>query len=188
DAAAEQIVRKWRKAVHGRGWETPRTAALTSTSSEGGISGRVEEWVTPSGDYRARVTREFDDTDVVIKDGAGLYRDWNGFLRKVEGEELNRMLADVWESRVLAFGPPAGMEKATVSKSEDGKRYLLKSAIPGDTTVTWTVDAATGLPAAYEGAGGGSGIATTDADRRGLGGVLAPASARGARTQQPRHT
>lgn len=188
DGGAKPIVAKWRKAVHARGWDVPRTAVLASTSSEGGIPGRVEETLATSGDYRVKVTREFDETDLVLNDRGGLRRDWNGFLRKIEGEELNRMLEDVLETRVLAFGPTAAMEKAVVSKSDDGKSYLLKYATAGGATVTWTLDAATGLPASYERPGEDSVITTTYSDWRETGGILTPASAKVTETNKPDHT
>ena len=50
DPTARQIVERWREAVHAPAPGKPRTAALVATSREGGIPGKVEEWLTTAGD------------------------------------------------------------------------------------------------------------------------------------------
>ncbi len=183
--SAEQLVSRWRDAVHARGWDAPRTAQVTSTSNEGGIPGKVDEWLTTAGDYRFVSKREFDETETVLTDRSRLRRDWNGYVRDVEGEELNRWLLEATERRVLAFGPPKSMQKAHVSKSEDGTRYRLEVAAPGDKTVTWSLDAASWRPVAYERPGEDSVITTTFADWREVGGVMVPSGGKVTETNKP---
>jgi hypothetical protein len=86
--SAQEIVSKWRAAVYAGKWQQPRTALLTSTSNEGEIPGKVEEWVTTGGDYRAVVAREFDEAEVVLSRHSTQRHDWNGFVREVQGQEL----------------------------------------------------------------------------------------------------
>ncbi len=188
DATAPEIVSKWRAAIHAGKSEKSQTAALTSTANEGGVPGKVEEWLTTSGDYRAVATREFDQSEVVLTDRSRLRRDWNGFLRPVEGEELSRLRSETFESSVLAFGPPNLVQDADVSKSEDGKLYRLEVTAPGGKHVTWSVDPATWLPVAYERPGEDSVITTTFSDWRELGGVLTPARGKVAETGKPEYT
>lgn len=185
---AREIVSKWRAAVHAKSPGAPQTAALTGTSDEDGIPGKVEEWVNTAGDYRAVVTREFDDAEVVLTARSRSRRDWNGFVRRLEGEELSRLRTQSFESSVLAFGPPRLMEQAEVSQSEDGKLYRLKVTAPGGKPGTWYVDAATWLPVKYERPGEDSVITTTYSDWRELGGVLTPARAKVSETDKPDYT
>ena len=185
DPSARQIVERWRQAVHAPALGPPRTATLTSTSTEGGIAGKVEEWLDTAGDYRVVVTREFDQTEIVITERSQLRRDWNGFLRKVEGDELARLRADAFERSVLAFGPPKAMEVAAVGKSADGERYLLKLIAPGGKPVTWSVDTETALPTSYERPGEDSVIATTYSRWRDTGGVRTPSHGKVTETNKP---
>ena len=185
DPTARQIVERWREAVHAPAPGKPRTAALVATSREGGIPGKVEEWLTTAGDYRVVVTREFDETEIVLTGRSQLRRDWNGFLRRVEGEELARLRSDTFERSVLAFGPPKAMEAAAVSRSADGKQYVLKLTAPGGKPVSWTVDGATALPVRYERPGEDSVIATTYSDWRDLGGVRTPSHGKVTETDKP---
>ena len=186
--SAAEIVGKWRSAVHAMGPDRPQTAALTGTSDEDGIPGKTEEWLTTAGDYRAVVKREFDEAEVVLSQGSSLRRDWNGFLRRLEGEELSRLRTQTFESSVLAFGPPKLMEQAQVSRSDDGKLYLLKVTAPGGKPGTWYVDAATWLPVKYERPGEDSVITTTYSDWREMGGVRTPARGKVSETLKPDYT
>jgi aspartyl protease/PDZ domain-containing protein len=185
DATAQQVVSRWRRAVHARAPEKPQTATLTSTSREGGIPGKVEESSTTAGDYRVVVKRQFDETEVVATERTRLRRDWNGFLRPLEGEELARLRDEAFETSVLTFGPPKSMQEAQVAKSADGKRYALTVTAPGGKSVTWTVDAASWLPLTYERPGEDSVITTTFSGWRDFGGVLTPAHGKVSETNKP---
>ena len=185
---AQQIVSKWRAAVHAGRWGAPQTAILTSTSDQDGIPGKVHEWLTTAGDYRAVVTREYDDAEVVLTARTRVRRNWNGFLRGVEGEELSRWQAAVFEASVLVFGPPQQLEQAEVSKSEDGKLYLLKVAAPGGKAVIWSVDAQSWLPVKSVRPGEDSEITTTYSEWRDLGGVLTPTHGHVTETDKPDYT
>jgi len=186
-ASAQQIVSRWRAAVHAGKWGAPQTAVLTSTSDEDGLPGKVHEWLTTAGDYRAVVTRDFDDAEVVLTARSSSRRDWNGFLRAVEGEELSRLRTQTFESSVLAFGPPQLMTQAEVSQSDDGKLYRLKVTAPGGKPGTWYVDATTWLPVKYERPGEDSVITTTYEDWRDLGGVLTPTRGKVTETDKPEY-
>lgn len=161
---------------------------LTTTSTEGGIPGRVEEWLTGADDYRAVTSREFDRAEVLVTSTSRVRRDWNGFLRPLEGEELFRLQANAFESAVLALGPPKAMEEAKASRSDDGKLYRLDVAAPGGKPVTWWVDASTWLPAKYERPGEDSVITTTYSDWRQLGGVRTPTRGKVVETNKPDFT
>jgi hypothetical protein len=171
--------------VHAGRWGAPQTAVLTSTSDQDGLPGKVHEWLTTAGDYRAVVTREYDDAEVVLTSRSSSRRDWNGFIRAVEGEELSRLRTDTFESSVLAFGPPKLMEQAEVSRSDDGKLYRLKATAPGGKPGTWYVDAATWLPVKYERPGEDSVITTTYEQWEDLGGVLTPTRGKVSETDKP---
>jgi aspartyl protease/PDZ domain-containing protein len=181
----EQIVSHWRAAVHAGPWRQPRTAVVTSSSTEDGIAGKVEERVTTAGDYRLASTREFDNTEAVLSRHSQQRRDWNGFVRPVQGQELARWRAAAFETQVLAFGPPPALLAASVSPSDDGKLYLLRLTPAGATPVTWHVDAHTWLPVKSVRPGDDSEITTTYADWRELDGVLTPGRGEVRETNRP---
>src|SRR5689334_23246604 len=112
--SAGKVIANWRNAVHAS--PSPKTvvAVLTSTSTEDGIPGHVEEWITSSGEYRRVVEREFDNEEIVVTPRIAERRDWNGFVRHLEGEELSRLRTAIFETQVLAMGPPAMMSDAAI--------------------------------------------------------------------------
>jgi hypothetical protein len=183
--SATEIVKKWRSAVHAGSGGVVRTATLTSHSDEDGIPGDVREWLTTAGDYRRVVKREFDEAEVVLTSHFTLRKDWNGFLRRLEGEELGRLRTGVFETSVLAFGPPKSMQGATVSQSDDHAFYLLKMTPPGGKPVTWYVDAKTFLPSKSVRPGEDSEVTTSYEDWREMNGIVTAARAKVSETDKP---
>jgi hypothetical protein len=159
--SAQEVLTKWRAAVHAQKANRLKLAVLVSNSNQDGINGNVEEWITTSGDYRCTTKREFDDTEVVVTPQAAELRDWNGFVRAVQGKELSRLRTEIFEKRVIVFGPPTQMPGASVSQSDDKKAYLLQTAPPGGVAMTWYVDATTWLPAKSVRPGDDTEITTT---------------------------
>jgi hypothetical protein len=184
DPTAREIVSKWRAAVHAGAWRQPRTAVLASTSTEGGIPGKVEEWITTAGAYRAVVKREFDDAEIVLSRHSSQRRDWNGFVREVQAQELARARASAFEASVLAFGPTPTLQ-AAVSLSEDKKFYLLRVTPAGATPITWYVDAQSWLPVKSVRPGDDSEVTVLYEDWREMGGMLTPARGKVSETEKP---
>jgi hypothetical protein len=143
---AQDIVAKWRNAVHAKKQQDSALAVQTSDSNQDGIVGRVEVWVSTSSDYRAFTKRDYDDGDVVVTRQFAKRRDWNGFVRDLQGKELSRLRTKIFEKSVILFGPPTEMPELTVSQSDDNKTYLLRTTPAGGLALTWYVDAATWLP------------------------------------------
>jgi hypothetical protein len=186
--SAGEIVKKWRAAVHAKSSGAPATVALTSSSTEDGIHGDVQEWLTTAGDFRRVVKREFDDAEIVLTARSSLRRDWNGFVRPVEGAELSRLRTAVFESSVLAFGPPKLMLEAEVSQSDDRKLYVLKVTAPEGKPITWYVDAGTFLPVKSVHPGDDSEITTVYEDWRSMDGILTAARGKVTETDKPEYT
>jgi hypothetical protein len=159
---AQEIVSRWRAAVHARDWTSPQTAAVAGTSDEDGITSKEREWLSTAGDYRGVTTRDFDDAEIVLTASTNVRRDWNGFLRAVDGNERSRARTTVLEESVLVFGPPQSLEQATLSTSDDGKLYVLKAPAPGGKPIVWSIDSATWLPLNSSRAGDDSEVTTTN--------------------------
>jgi len=181
---AAEIIAHWREAVHADKVQ-PGTAALVSTSTEDGIPGNVAEWVTTSGAYRAVVKREFDEQEIVVNSRIAIRRDWNGFLRPLQGQELARQHTAAFEKQVLAFGPEPQMQ-ATASLSDDKKTYALKFTPSGGVTITWYVDAQSWLPLKSVQPNNEDGeITSTYSEWREAGGILAPHRGQITETDRP---
>lgn len=185
---AKTVVEHWKSAVLAdpaiRG-----TSFLTSESNEDGIPGKVEEWLRPGVGYRASIVRQFDRAEFVVSERTHVAerRDWNGFVRELRGAELERLRAAIFETEVLAFGPPAALENATVTGSDDGKSYALTFTPPGGKEITWHVNAATGLPLSSVRPGDDTVITTTYSDWRELGGIRTPYQLTVSETDKPDH-
>jgi Aspartyl protease/PDZ domain len=184
---AEDLVAKWRKAVHAREWDESKTAFLTSLSHQDGIPGPIEEWVTATGDYRRVVDRKFDREETVLSGQVTARRDWNGFIRNLRGKELERWRTAAFECAVIAFGPPRRMTEAVVSESDDHTLYLLSLTPPGGAPMTWHVDARTWLPVKSVRPGEDSAITTIYEEWGGTGSIKTPQRARVNETEKPEY-
>lgn len=148
---AQDIVIKWRNAVHADKQKSPMLAMLMGDSNEDGLAGKVEEWVTRSHSCRSKTKRDYDDVEIVVTPQFAQRRDWNGFVRNLRGKELNRLRTEIFEKSVILFGPPIEMPEAvvstsTVSQSDDKRMYVLRTTPAGGEPMTWYIDAATWLP------------------------------------------
>src|SRR5215469_11648892 len=182
--SAEEIVAHWRKAV--QAGQDRQSVFVTTASYEDGIPGKIEEFVASWGPYRRTVTRQFDDSETVVGEGVAQRRDWNGFVRDVEGQELSRLRSRIFQENVILFGPPQLMAQAEVSLSGDGKLYDLRLTPPGGTPVTWSIDPKTWLPVRTVRMGDeDSDITTTYHAWHEIGGLFTPQTAGVSETNKP---
>lgn len=170
---AQEVVARWRNAVHAPADNRAKAAILVSSSDEDGVRGTIEEWTTGDA-YRRTTKRSFDQSEIVVAGRTAARRDWNGWIRDVKGQELRRLRTAIFENDVVVFGPPALMAQAEVSQAEDGRVYVLRVTTPGGTPMTWSVDATSGLPLKSVRPGEDSEITTTYEDWRPEGGILTP--------------
>jgi len=168
---ASQVVDRWRAAVHSD--KASQSAVITTVSTEDGISGTVQDWISNT-DFRREVQRSVDESQLLLTKQRNERRDWNGWVRKVEGQELERFTTGVDEERVIAFGPPQEMGSAEMSDSSDHSAYLLRYKPEGGWTTTWYLDAKTFLPLKSMRPGDDSEITTTYSDWRNANGLMTP--------------
>jgi len=183
--SAQDVLTKWRHAVHAEKREDSNLALLASDSTQDGIQGRVEEWITTSPVYRATLKREYDEGEVVVTEQFAKRRDWNGFVHDVQGKELARLRTEMFEKSVIIFGPRMQMPEATVSQSDDKRMYLLRTTPLGGAPMTWYVDATTSLPVKSIRPGDDSEITTTYEDWTEAGGINTPRRLNVSETDKP---
>lgn len=179
--SAAEVVDRWRAAVQSD--KASQSAVITTISTEDGIAGTTQEWISGS-DFRCEIQRNLDESQLLLTKQRNERRDWNGWVRKGEGQELERFLTGVDEERIIAFGPPKEMRPAEVSESGDHSAYLLRYKLEGDWT-TWYIDAKTFLPLKSVRPGDDSEITTTYSDWRDANGVMTPFHAVVAETDKP---
>jgi len=170
-ANAAQVVDRWRATVHSG--KASRSAAITTVSTEDGIPGTVQDWISNT-DFRREVQRNVDESQLLLTKQRNERRDWNGWVRKVEGQEQERFVTGVEEERIIAFGPPKEMGSAEVSEDDDHSAYLLRYKPEGGWTTTWYIDAKTFLPIKSVRPGDDSEITTTYSDWRSADGLMTP--------------
>ncbi len=183
---AQRIVLQWRNAVHARAQGKSKGAVLVTSSDEDGVMGNIEEWVTDNA-YRRVIMRDFDESELVVSDRTARRRDWNGWIREINGKELERLRAAIFENDVLVFGPPRVMPDAEVSQTDDGKVFLLRVTPPGGSSITWYVDANTWLPLKSVRSGGDTEITTTYDDWQDTSGILTPHRGLVTETEKPEY-
>jgi len=181
---AQQILTRWRHAIHARSAASSKAAVVMSSSNEDGVPGNIEEWMTES-EYRRSIKRNFDESELVVTQQSALRRDWNGWIRDIKGQELRRLRTAIFESEVIVFGPPQVMSSAEVSQTEDRKFYLLRFTPPGGSPITWYIDRKTWLPSKSVRPGEDSEITTTYEDWRVAGAILTPYRGLVSETEKP---
>jgi hypothetical protein len=179
---APQVVDRWRAAVHSD--KASHSAVITAISTEDGIPGTVQDWISNT-DFRRDVQRTVDESQLLLTEQRKERRDWNGWPRKVEGQELERFTTGVDEDRVIAFGPSREMRSAELSESSDHSAYLLRYKPEDGWTTTWYIDAKTFLPLKSVRPGEDSEITTTYSDWRNANGVMTPYHAVVTETDKP---
>lgn len=184
-SSVEEILGKWRNAIHAKKSPHSQLAMLALNSNQDGISGAVEEWITRSGAYRRTTKREYDDTELVVSPEFAKLCDWNGFVRDMQGRELGRLRTEIFEKSVTVFGPPAQMPNTTVSQSSDKKLFVLQTTPPDGVSMTWFLDARTFLPVKSVRPGDDSEITATYADWLPTDGIVTPHRAIVSETDKP---
>jgi len=187
ELSAQIIVAKWRNAVRVKKQVPSEIAVQVSDSYEDGIAGRVEEWITTSGLYRVTTKREYDDGELVVSQQFAKRRDWNGFVRDVQGKELSRLRTEIFEKSVTIFGPPVQMPEAVVSQSDDKKLYLFRTTPTGGVPMSFYVDPATWLPVKSVRSGDDTEITSTYEDWRQTSGILTPNHVKVTETDKPEY-
>ena len=179
---ASQVVDRWRAAVHSD--KASHAAVITTISTEDGIPGTVQDWISNT-DFRREVQRNVDQSQLLLTKQRKERRDWNGWVRKVEGQELERFTTGVDEERCIVFGPPQEVGSAEVSEVSDHSAYLLRYKPEDGLTTTWYIDAKTFLPLKSVRPGDDSEITTTYSDWRNANGVMTPYHALVTETEIP---
>ena len=187
--SAAKVVAHWRAAIHAKELKRPTEQLVVTESSEDGIPGHIREWLASDGKYKRETKRDFDEAEIVVSKSSADRRDWNGFVRHLEGQELQRLLTQIFETQTLLFGPAASAAEAGAAKVEDGL-YVVQITAAGTLPVTWYIDPKTWLPVKSTHPGEDSTI-TSDygsqsANWKDLGsGILTPLHAKVSETDKP---
>jgi hypothetical protein len=166
------ILEAWRHTVG----VPPRHGALHQrfTSKEEDVPGVVDQWITPSGRLRRSTVSEFDSNELLVIPAIGQSRDWNGFVRYLDGTELARLRSQAFIAAALAFGPPAVMDQAKVASAAEPHCVALIFKPSHGSSVKWIIDQDTSLPVQTVIQGDEAEQVTTYADWQRSGGLLIP--------------
>src|SRR5689334_8668689 len=140
------VVSHWRAAIHA---EAGRIGAQhwRQRVEEDGITRTDDIWIDHNGRYRTTSTSEFSADDELLAGAVAEYRDWDGFVRDLDGTELQRLRRDAFSAGVLAFGPTAsGFAHATIADSADHGAWMLIAAPRGGASAVWYIDKQSWLP------------------------------------------
>lgn len=179
------VLRHWRTAVHAAGGGVARTTIVASTTDEDAVDREVTEWIASAGPYRRVTKGDFDESEIVVGGAASARRDWNGFRRALEGEELRRLRTVAFERRTL-FDAPQLTADAHVTPIDD-HTIALRETPDGATTITWFIDLATWLPLRSARPGVDTTITTSFADWSDESGVRVPRHLIVAETDKPEY-
>jgi hypothetical protein len=181
----QEVLGNWRRAVHAEQTAPSGLARLTSQSNEDGVAGRVQEWITPGDSYRSQAQRKFDDNELVATGALARRRDWNGWVREVQGLELSRLRTQILERRITLFGPPAIVSASITLQAGDQNTCLVRMTPPDSAPITWTVDTTTWLPLKSVRPGDDSEISTLYQDWTHTRGIRTPRRVTVSETDRP---
>jgi len=138
-----QILAQWRAAVEARAVRQGEVH-LVKQGSDDSLPTVADEWIAASGDYHVRIDRKYDSDEIVLKGEQAQRRDWDGYVRVLNGDELARLHSEAFTARVLAFGPPDDVAVSDVRA--DAGFDVLTLTPPGGAGFVWTIDRKTHLP------------------------------------------
>lgn len=144
--SAEPILAKWQAAIHKAANSHSEVAELARTNNADGLRSVEHVWINREGSFRKLIERRQDNSVFVVGASGAWYRDWNGHVRPLAGEQLQRLRTEILEESTVAFGPSAKFESAQVRKDEASSEYILILAVEGGQPITWFIDAHTFLP------------------------------------------
>ena len=163
-ADSQQILAQWRASVRARALP-PSDVHFVRQGSDDSLPTVTDEWLGADGDYRVRTDRKFDSDEIVLKGGQAQRRDWDGYVRVPNGDELARLRSEAFAARVLAFGPSGEFAVRDIKAGADGCCDVLTLTPPGGIGFEWTIDRKTHLPvSSYELEGEGDAATTKYAD------------------------
>ena len=166
-----RVLAAWRLAVGG----SPRgTLHQRFTAKEEGLPGNVDEWVTVSGSLRRNTVRQFDRNDLLVTPSRAQTRDWNGFVRYLDGTELARVHSQAFIEAALVFGPPKSMDAAHIDPTTDSNSVALTFTPPQGIAIRWLIDRTTSLPTQTVIRGDEAELVTTYSDWQRSGGAFTP--------------
>jgi hypothetical protein len=166
------IIQAWRHAVG----TSPGQGALHQrfTGKEEDIPVTVDQWITPSGILRRDTVREFDSNELLVTPAIAQSRDWNGFVRYLDGIELARLRSEAFIAAVIAFGPPAAMDQATLTSTSEPHSVAFLFTPPHGISIKWIIDQNTSLPIQTAIRGAEAEEITAYSDWQRSGGVFTP--------------
>jgi len=142
--AVPSIIEAWRHAV-----DTSKRQGMLHqrfTANEEDVSATVDQWITPSGILRRDTEREFDSNELLVTPASAQTRDWNGFVRYLDGIELARLRSEGFIAAAIAFGPPAAMDQATLTSTSEPHSVALLFTPSHGISIKWIIDQDTSLP------------------------------------------
>jgi Aspartyl protease/PDZ domain len=166
------IIEAWRHAVgtatrHG-------TLHQRFTAKEEDVSATVDQWITPSGILRRDTERDFDSNELLVTPAIAQTRDWNGFVRSLDGVELARRRSEAFIAAVIAFGPAAAMDQATLTSTSEPHSVALLFTPSHGISIKWIIDQDTSLPVQTIIRGTEADQVTTYSEWQHSGGVFTP--------------
>ena len=183
-ATAKELITRWKKAA-GVGSSLPDGVfSIVTTSTQDGIPGDEHE-VLSFDKFHLMVKREFDESEIVLTFSTKARRDWNGFIRRLEDDELKRATTLAYLERALFLGPDAGAQVMEVSKQSTSGDYSLIVLPEGGKPVTWYIDAKSSLPLRSVFEGLDSQVMTTYSDWGTLAGIKTPRVGKVTETNKP---
>jgi hypothetical protein len=170
--SVSSILQAWRHAVG----TSPRQGTLHQrfTAKEEDVSATVDEWITPSGILRRNTVREFDGNELLVTPAIAQTRDWNDFVRYLDGTELARLRSQAFIAAAIAFGPPAAMDGATLTPISEPHRVALIFTPSHGISIKWIIDQDTSLPIQTVIRGDEAELVTAYSDWQRSGGVFIP--------------
>jgi hypothetical protein len=153
-----------------------RSLTVAGVLEEGGLHGRIEEWVTARGQHRLLRTHDGLDTTLRVFDGRrGWIRDWNGRVHALAGADLENEVADVFAASFAYLLPGrAGSAPRLLGDDGTGALSVVEVAPRGGRTIRFAFEKSTGLPVRLERANGDNTLTLSFADWREIDGVKLP--------------
>ena len=142
--AVPNIIEAWRHAVDTSTRQDMLHQRFSAKEEE--VSATVDQWITNSGVLRRDTERELDSNELLVTPAIAQTRDWNGFVRYLDGIELARFRSEAFIAAAIGFGPPAAMDQATLTSTSEPHSVALFFTPSNGIRIKWIIDQDTWLP------------------------------------------
>jgi hypothetical protein len=181
-STVDEVITRWVRAAGGqKALRAVRTVHLQGDSTESGVAGATEGWLSRDGSRRL-TTQEKDTRDETCRRRECWFKDWNGKVLELEGRDRRDKITEAYLESLIFGGAARNVAHRDgarlLGEDEAHGRVVIRFSPPDGVPFDLSFDAATFLPVEAVRKPYDDAITVKFEDWRRVGGVMVPFSLR----------